>query len=183
METAVTDTSTAPSWLIDPSRSFIGFKVRHLGIATVTGQFKEYDAQIFLDPSDIRTLTARAVIRTSSVDTDNDRRDNHLRSDDFFNAARFPEMRYESRKVRITGDDTFELVGDLTIRDNTREIVLEGAFVDADAAPGERRVALEAEARLDRFEYGLKFDALTEAGGLVVDRQVRLVLQVEAVRE
>ncbi|NNF03352.1 MAG: YceI family protein [Rhodothermales bacterium] len=168
-------------WRIDPTHSFIGFKVRHMGIATVTGEFKDYEADIALDPSDLTTLSATAIVRTTSVDTDHDRRDNHLRSDDFFNAEEYPEMRFESREVRLTDDGRFELVGDLTIRDTTREIVLTGEFGGTVPSRGGQRMALSAEGRLNRFDYGLRWDSLTEAGGLVVSEDVRLVLDIAAV--
>lgn len=172
-----------PALRIDPTHSFVGFKVRHMGIASVTGEFKEYEADIALDPGDLSTLRTTAVIETASIDTDNDRRDNHLRSDDFFNAEEFPEMRFESREVRLTGEGTFELVGDLSIRDTTQEIVLTGEFMGTVPARGEERMAISAEGRLNRFDYGLRWDNLTEAGGLVVGEEVRLVLDVAAESE
>ena len=186
-QTSMDDTTsapdTAPQWRLDPTHSFVGFKVRHMGIASVTGEFKEYEADLRLDPADLSTLTATAVVRTASIDTDNDRRDNHLRSDDFFNAEQFPDMRFESRKVRVTGDDTFELIGDLTIRDRTHEIVLSGEFMGTVPSRGGRRMAISAEGRLNRFDYNLKWDNLTEAGGLVVGEEVRLILDLAAVSE
>lgn len=171
------------NWRIDATHSFIGFKVRHMGIASVTGEFKEYEADITLDPADLSTLSATAVVRTASIDTDNERRDNHLRSDDFFNAEQFPEMRFESRVVRMTGEDTFEIVGDLTIRETTQEIVLSGEFGGTVPSRGGQRMALSAEGRLNRFDFGLRWDSLTEAGGLIVGEEVRLVLDVAASSE
>lgn len=186
-QTSVDETAEASDealrWRIDPTHSFVGFKVRHMGIASVTGEFKEYEADIVLDPDDVSTLNVAAVVRTASIDTDNDRRDNHLRSDDFFNAEQYPDMRFESREVRLTGDDTFELVGDLTIRDRTHEIVLKGEFMGTVPSRGGQRMAISAEGRLNRFDYGLKWDSLTEAGGLIVGEEVRLVLDVAAISE
>lgn len=174
---------TPVTWRIDPTHSFVGFKVRHMGIASVTGEFKEYEADITLDPSDLSTLRVSATVHTASIDTDNDRRDNHLRSDDFFNAEEYPEMRFTSQEVRLTGDATFELTGELTIRDRTHEIVLTGEFMGTVPSRGGQRMAISAEGRLNRFDYGLKWDNLTEAGGLIVSEEVRLVLDVAAVSE
>lgn len=163
----------------DKTHSNVGFKVRHLGISNVRGAFGEYDATVQFDPEDLSTLSVEATIQTSSVDTGNERRDNHLRSDDFFNAEEYPELRFVSKEVRDLEDGEFKLVGELTIRDVTKEIALDAEFLGMAAGREGRKAGFEARATIDRFEYNLKFDALTETGGLVVGSNVEIVLEME----
>jgi polyisoprenoid-binding protein YceI len=171
------------AYTIDQSHSTVGFRVRHLGISNVSGSFSDYDATLTFDPSDLRTLRTSATVRVASIDTRNERRDNHLRSDDFFDAERFPEMRFVSTGVRNVSGNRFQIEGDLTIRDVTRRVVLEGELVgQTTGGQGEPRVALEATTTIDRFDYGLTWDRMTEAGGLVASREVRISLDIAAVR-
>ena len=163
----------------DKTHSNVGFKVRHLGISNVRGAFGEYEATVQFDPEDLTTLSVDATIQTSSVDTGNERRDNHLRSDDFFNAEEFPELRFVSKEVRDLDGGEFDLVGDLTIRDVTKEIVLKAEFLGMAAGRNGRKAGFEARTTIDRFEYKLKFDALTETGGLVVGSNVEIILEME----
>lgn len=173
---------TVPTWRVDATHSFIGFKVRHLGLSTVTGEFRDYNATVTLDPANPASFRAEAVIQTASVDTENERRDNHLRSDDFFDAENHPELRFVTKEVRDKGDGELEIVGDLTIRGTTKEIVLEGEVIGTATMGNSERVGIEAEGRINRFDYGLKFDSVMEAGGLVVGEDVRLVLEIEAIK-
>ncbi len=163
----------------DKTHSNVGFKVRHLGISNVRGAFGEYEATVQFDPEDLGALSIEATIQASSIDTGNERRDDHLRSDDFFNVEAFPELRFESKEVRNIDGSEFELVGDLTIRDVTKEIVLESEFLGMGAGRNGRKAGFEARAKIDRFDYNLKFDALTETGGLVVGSDVEIVLDME----
>lgn len=173
--------ATPVSWQLDKSHSNIGFKVRHLGISTVRGSFGSYDAQLTFDPEDLTTLRATATIDVASIDTQNERRDNHLRSDDFFNAEQYPQMKFVSKRVQNVKGNTFQIVGDLTIRDVTKEVVLEAEMTGTTTMRGKRRVGFEAQTTVDRFDYNLKWGALTEAGGLVAGRDVTIVLELEAI--
>jgi len=154
--------------------------VRHLGIANVNGRFEEYEASVTVDPADLATFSVEAVIQVSSLTTGIERRDNHLRSDDFFDAENFPTMVFQSREVRNLDGREFELVGDLTMRGITRELILEVEYGGEANVRGRRTVAFEASGKLNRFDYGLHWDALTELGGLVVAEDIRLILEVEA---
>ena len=163
----------------DKAHSNIGFRVRHLGIANVNGNFTDYEAMAELDPSDLSTLKAEATIQIGSISTGIERRDNHLRSDDFFNAEMYPTMKFVSKEVRNIEGESFELVGDLTIRDVTKEVVLEGEFLGAGEQMGTKKVGFEVEGTISRFDYNLKWDQLTEAGGLVVAENVKITLDLE----
>jgi polyisoprenoid-binding protein YceI len=167
------------NWTVDKSHSLVGFKVRHLGITNVQGKFNEYDATIQFDPADLTSLQVQATVQTASIDTENERRDNHLRSDDFFNAEQHPAITFTSKAVRNVSGNTFELVGDLTIRDVTKEVVLKGEYLGETTMRGRRKVGFEAAGTINRFDYNLKWGAVTEAGGLVVSENVQLLLQME----
>lgn len=177
------DRPSAAAWTVDQAHSNVGFSVRHLGISSVQGSFQSYDATLDFDPDDLTTLSATADIEVASVDTRNDRRDNHLRSDDFFHVEEYPTMRFESTRVQNINGDTFEIVGDLTIKDVTREVVLAATLNGVAAFQGNEVAALTAETVIDRHDYGLTWSRLTEAGGLVVGRDVTITLEIEAARE
>ena len=132
-----------------------------------------------LDPQDLSTLKAEATFQIGSIDTGNERRDGHLKSDDFFNAEQYPTMTFVSTKVVPGEDGTFELHGDLTIRDITKEVVLDGELLGTGMARNGMKVGIEASTKINRFDYNLKWDQLTEAGGLVVGEEVRILLELE----
>lgn len=171
-------------YAIDKAHSSVGFRIRHLGISNVSGTFGEYDATVFLDPSDLSSIRVDATVLTASIDTGNQRRDGHLRSDDFFESERFPAMRFVSTSARDLGNNRFALSGDLTIRDVTRPVTLEGELVGTAVGPGgSNRVGLEAGTTIDRHDFGLTWDNLTEAGGVVVGRDVRIMLDIQAIEQ
>lgn len=163
----------------DKTHSHVGFKVRHLGISNVRGEFNEYDAVVRFDPTDVTSLSVDATVDIGSIDTGTERRDNHLRSDDFFNAEQYPTMRFVSKEVRAVDGDEFELVGDLTIRDVTREVVFDVEFAGVGMARNGRKAGFEAETTINRFDFNLKWDNLTETGGLVVGEDVDIILELE----
>lgn len=163
----------------DKAHSNLGFRVRHLGIANVNGAFEDYEANITFDPADLTTMQAEAVINVGSISTGIQRRDNHLRSDDFLNADQFPEIRFVSKAVQNIEGNAFELVGDLSIRDVTREVVLNAKFFGIGQMGETRKAGFEAHVTINRFDYNLTWDRLTEAGGLVVSDRVRITLDLE----
>jgi polyisoprenoid-binding protein YceI len=172
-------TQATSSWEVDRSHSQIGFKVRHLGIANVRGAFNEFEVTMQFDPADLTSLQVETAIDANSIDTGNERRDDHLRSDDFFNVEQFPALTFISKEVRNAEGDAFELVGDLTIRDVTKEVVLEAEFFGAVTQRNGRKAGFEAVATINRFDYGLKWDRVTEASGLVVGENVEIILELE----
>ena len=188
------ETSTQPttsngmaSWRIDPVHSKIGFKARHFGISNVRGEFRDFDASFSFDPEDLSTVEASVRIRAASVFTGNDRRDNHLRSDDFFNADIDSIITFISKRVQNIDGDEFELVGDLTIRGNTHEVVLDAKFLGSVSmdrrGQTQVRAAFEAETKVSRMEYGLKFDStFGGVGDLVVGDEVTLIIELELIR-
>lgn len=178
-DTEVPPTSATATWNIDKSHSQVGFKVRHLGLSYVDGEFTDYEASVSFDPADLTTLTATATIQVASINTGNERRDNHLKSPDFFAAEEFPTLTFTSKEVRNIEGSTFELVGDLTIRGTTKEVVLDAELMGTATMRGNTIAALEAETVINRLDYGLEWNALTEAGGVIVGQDVTISLQVE----
>jgi len=136
---------------------------------------------VYVDPSDLSTLEASAEIRVASIDTGVEKRDSHLKSPDFFAADEHPTITFQSREVRNVRGDTFEIVGDLTIRGTTREVVMDAEFIGAATMGDSRRISIEASTTINRFDYGLKWDAVTEMGGLIVSENVRIELEIQAV--
>jgi len=172
------------SYEYDGAHSQVTFKIRHLAVSNVRGVFHNVNASIFLDPSDVTTLSTEAVVEVNSVDTGNERRDNDLRSDSFFDVANFPEMRFVSTDVSDVGvDGTFKLHGQLTIRDVTRDVVMDAEMSGPIVNRGQERLGFVATTRINRFDYGLKWDAVTETGSLIAGRDVDITVEVEARRK
>lgn len=177
--------STLPDGLVeyevDPSHTQVMFKVRHMGISTVTGRFTRFAATLAYDPEDLAASWVTATIDAASIDTDNDRRDNHLRSADFFAADSYPNLTFRSTRVEPAGDGRLRVAGDLSIRGVAKPVVLEVTLEGATVAQGGRPITgWTAEATIDRMDYGLRWNRLTEAGGWVVADEVRILLEVEA---
>ncbi len=164
---------------LDTSHTQISFVVRHLGVSNVRGKFNKFEGKIHLDESDLSKSSVRVTIDANSVDTDNERRDNHLRSEDFFEVARFPQITFVSKRVQKNGS-TYEVVGDLTIRDVTREVTIPFELAGPmKSANGQKRIGAEGSLVVNRFDYGLKWNRMTEAVA-VVGPEVRIELNVEA---
>jgi len=172
------------TYKIDADHSDILFKVKHLMISTVSGIFKKFDATLEIDENDFSNAKVFFEADTASVDTKNEQRDAHLRSDDFFNAEQFPKMTFRSTSIeRKTGDD-YRVTGDLTIRDITQPVTLDVEFTGDVKDPwGMERKGFELTGKINRKEFGLKWSAVTEAGGLVVADDVKLQLNVEMVKQ
>jgi polyisoprenoid-binding protein YceI len=179
---ALAQPAAVPSWTVDHSHSEVGFAVRHLGISTVRGRFETVDATFQLDPSDLTTFSTTATVDVASINTRNQRRDGHLRSDDFFDAETHPTLTFVSKRVTDVDGDSFKIVGDLTMRGTTREVVLDARVTGRAAMGDTERIAIEAETTVDRFDYGLHWDRMTEAGGLVVSRDVRITLEIQGIK-
>jgi polyisoprenoid-binding protein YceI len=176
----------AAEYTIDASHSDVLFKVKHMGISTVTGSFGEFSGSFDVDPKHVGKTTGSLTIKVNSINTNNAKRDGHLKGDDFFNAEKYPEIKFVSKAVKNIRmkDSTADLVGDLTIRDITREIVLKvkGTGILARDPWGMERAAFTATGRINRFDYNLKWNALLEGGGMVVAPDVDLVLSFEGTR-
>jgi len=168
-------------WSIDSTHSTVEFRVRHMGIATVRGQFRAFEATAELDENEVlRAL--RATIDVTSIDTGVDQRDDHLRSADFFDAARFGAIAFQSTAVELDGPQRYRVRGDLTIRDVTRPVTLSVEVTDVVTDPwGHRRIAGEASTVINRKDFGLTWNQVLAMGALLVGEEVKVHLEVEAV--
>jgi polyisoprenoid-binding protein YceI len=170
-------------WNIDPMHSEVQFKVKHLVISTVTGYFRKFSGSITTTGDAFENAKASFEADIDSIDTNVGDRDAHLKSDDFFNAAAFPKLKFENGSLRKTGDDSYGLKGNLTIRDITKEVELAVEFGGQMIDPyGQTKVGFEISGKISRKAFGLKWDAVTEAGGVVVGDEVRLLLNVQFVK-
>ena len=177
--------TTIPSgtWAADTAHSTLGFSVKHLGIATVRGSFGEFEGKLELG-DDLSTAKISGSAKAASIDTAEPQRDAHLQSADFFDAETYPELTFESTGVRAIDDDTFEIVGDLTMHGVTKPITLKAEIQGAETDPwGNERVGLEITGQLNRSEWGMKFNQALGSGNLLVSDVVKLALDVSAVKQ
>jgi polyisoprenoid-binding protein YceI len=172
------------TWKIDGGHSIAEFAVKHLMITTAKGRFKELEGEVHIDEERPENSWVEAKIRAASVDTGIDQRDAHLRSDDFFNTEQFPYITFRSKAAERVDEARWRITGDLTIRDVTREVVLDTEF-DGEARDyaGKRRAAFTAETAINRKDYGLKYNAVVDGGAIVVADKVKIGLNIEAVLE
>jgi polyisoprenoid-binding protein YceI len=171
------------TYKIDTAHSDILFKVKHLMITNVTGSFKAFDATLTADKEDFSDAQISFTADVNSLDTRSEQRDGHLKSDDFFNAEKFPELKFTSTSITKNGDG-YVLKGDLTIRDITKPVELKADYNGAMVDPwGQKKVGFEAEGKIKRKEFGLSWDAVTEAGGVVVSDDVKLQLNVQFIQQ
>jgi polyisoprenoid-binding protein YceI len=165
---------------IDPTHSNISFTVRHMAIAKVNGEFKKYSGTIVYDDKDITKSSVNVVIHTASIDTENENRDNHLRSEDFFNVAKDSVITFVSKRIEKKGDG-YVAIGDLTLRGVTKEVALAFTiFGTVKDQGGDTRLGVEAKTTINRFDYGVKWDRTFEPGNLVVGKDVDITLNIEA---
>lgn len=176
-----TDVTT---FTIDPAHSRFGFVVRHLGFSKVRGSFEEFEGSVRMEDGDLSTLETTATARADSVTTQDEKRDGHLRSEDFFHVEKYPELKFESTEVRDVDGDGFAIVGDLTIHGVTKSVEFQAVHLGTGPDPwGGTRVAFEAETTINRKEFGLNWNTVLETGGVLVSEDVRIVLEIQAVEE
>ena len=171
-------------WRVDKGHSAMLFTVRHLVISEVVGKFNDWEMKVTSTKDDWSDATVEATAKIISLNSDNERRDNHLKSGDFFDAEKFPEMKFVSTKFEKNADGKFKITGNLTIKDVTKQVVFEGEILGklTDARMG-TRVGWKATTEIDRFEFGLKWDRATEAGNLIAGKTVKITINLELVKQ
>jgi polyisoprenoid-binding protein YceI len=185
MATAV---ETAPAiggkttWKLDPSHTIVEFSAKHLMITTVKGRITDVEGTIYADDTEPAKSSVVATLNAATIDTRTEQRDNHLRSADFLDVVNFPKI--EFRSTRIEGDsEDFKLTGDLTIRGVTKPVALDVTFEGRTKDPwGGERIGFSAKGKIDRRDYGLTWNQLLETGGAVVGNEIKIALEVEAVK-
>ena len=170
------------TWKIDTVHSEVNFKVKHLVVSTVRGGFDKFDATIESSSDNFSNAKIKFEADINSINTRNADRDAHLKSADFFNSEISPKMLFESKSVKNTSDYEMEVIGDLTIRGITKEIKLDVIYNGVVSGIGNVNVAsFEISGKLNRFDYGLKWNGLTEAGGVMVSNEVKIEILAEFV--
>jgi len=168
------------TWKIDPEHSEVNFKVKHLVVSTVRGHFDNFDATIETNKEDFSDAKISFEADVNSINTNNEQRDTHLKSADFFDAENHPKMTFESTAVKKISDHEMEVKGKLTLRGVTKEVTLNVIYNGVVSGFGDVKVAgFEISTKLNRFDFGLQWNALTEAGGVVVSNEVRIEIQAE----
>jgi polyisoprenoid-binding protein YceI len=171
---AATSTLVAETtWKTDLAHSAVKFTVAHLVISEVEGSFKK---------DDFSDATLTTTIKVASIFTDNEKRDNHLKSPDFLDAAKYPDMTFKSTSFTKTGDATYKIAGDLTIRGVTKPVVLDAVYKGQVQAWGKTVIALSATTEINRFDFGVKWDAKIETGGLVAGEKVKIAITFEGTK-
>ena len=173
----------AGTWRADPDHSSVAFEVKHLMIATVRGQFNEFEGMLEAAEDDPSNSHAWGTVKVASIDTGNADRDAHLRGPDFFDVERYPEMRFETTRIRHVEGGHYRVAADLTIKDQTREVEVD-ATVDGTAEDpwGNERVGISIRGVIDRTDFGLTWQQTLESGGLLVGEEVKVLIDVSAVR-
>jgi polyisoprenoid-binding protein YceI len=177
--------ASTSTWKLDPRHSSAQFSVRHMGISTVRGAFSNVNGTVQLDEQDITKSTVEVTIDVATVDTREPGRDKDLRSDHFFDVEHFPSMTFKSRKVEQVSPGKLKVTGDLTIRGTTKEVVLD---VDGPTAPlkdtwGNQRAAVNAATKINRQDFGVKWNATLDNGGVVVGDEVNITIDAEMTKQ
>ena len=179
-------TSSAPGaapvrWQIDQAHSELTFRIRHL-VSRVNGSFNTWSGTIVADPASLGGGSVSVDIQTASIDTNNERRDTHLKSGDFFDAENHPTITFRSTRVESRGGE-LQVHGNLAIRGVTKPVVLEGRMLEVGGAPGRRRIGFEAETRINRMDYGVSWNRAAEGCGAVLGDEVTITIAIEAVEQ
>ena len=170
-------------WGIDPMHSEIEFKVKHLMISTVTGRFSEFSAAVESETADFSDAKISFLAQVASISTGNEQRDGHLKSDDFFAADKYPTIDFKSTSFTKSGD-TYALLGDLTIRDVTKSVAFEVEYSGQQGDfYGNTKAGFELTGKIKRKDFNLSWDAVTEAGGIVVSDEVKIICNIQLVKQ
>jgi len=183
--TATSQSSKPTEWQIDPSHSAAHFSVRHLMISNVRGEFSKLNGNATLDPADLTRSTVEVSLETSSINTREPQRDEHLRSADFFDVANYPAITFRSTRIAAAGPENFKLTGNLTIRGVSKEITfnVEGPTPSVKDPWGNTRSGVVATAKINRKDFGLVYNAILEGGGVMVGDEVSITIEAELVQK
>jgi polyisoprenoid-binding protein YceI len=184
VDTTAPTTQVRTTWQIDPAHSLVEFSVRHMMISTVKGRFTAVGGTILDIADDPGRSSVRAEIDAASITTGDSKRDEHLRSADFFDVERYPTITFTSTRVEPRDEDRFRLIGELTLHGQTRQVELDATLNGRGTNPWGQEVAgFTAEAKLNRKDFGLNWNVALEAGGVLVGDQLKVQLEIEAVKQ
>ncbi|NDC38436.1 MAG: polyisoprenoid-binding protein [Proteobacteria bacterium] len=178
-----TTSAGAESYTIDSAHTTVGFKIKHMAISTVTGQFADFGGTFSYNPKDVKSSKVAATIKAPSISTQHQKRDDHLRGSDFFDVLKFPEISFVSKEILDPSAESFKVRGDLTIRGVTKPVTLDVTFGGAAKDPwGNEKIAFSATTKINRRDFGLTWSKLLETGALVVGDEVAINLEVEGTK-
>ena len=173
----------ATKWVLDPTHSEVQFKIKHLVISTVTGSFKKFEGQAVTENDTFENAQVTFSLDVASIDTNQEQRDEHLRNNDFFDAATYPQITFTSTSLTKKGDD-YKLAGNLTVKDVTKPVTLDVEFGGtATDFYGNEKAGFEVTGKINRKEFGLTFHAVTEAGSIVLGDDVKLFANVQFIKQ
>jgi polyisoprenoid-binding protein YceI len=171
-------------WIIDTTHSEIVFKARHLMISNVSGSFTEFNSELETENEDFENGKLTFTAKIDSITTGNDQRDGHLKSDDFFNAEKFPELKFEAKGLARKSEGEYEMDGNLTIRDITRPVKLQVESSGVVNDPwGNVRTGFSVSGKINRKDFGLKWDAVSETGGIMLGDEIKLQAEAQYVKQ
>lgn len=178
-------TAGAVTWEIDPSHSAVEFSVRHMMVSNVRGQFNKFTGSVEVDPANLAGAKVQATIDVASIDTRNEKRDEHLKAPDFFDAAKFPQITFVSKKIEAAGDKKWKVTGALTLHGVTKDVVLdvEGPAAEIKDPMGSTRTGASATTTINRKDFGISFSKTLEAGGVMVGDEIAVTLEIEAIKK
>lgn len=182
METAAVQTKT--KWAVDPTHSEIVFKVKHLMITNVKGEFRKFTSEINADGEDFTKASISATIDASSIFTNEDNRDGHLKSADFFDVGNYPELKFTGTSFKKIDDENYQLKGILTIKDVSKEVALDVEFGGINKDPwGNEKAGFSINGKINRKDWGLNWNAALETGGVLVSDEVKISAEVQFVKQ
>jgi polyisoprenoid-binding protein YceI len=171
-------------WKIDPAHSEINFSVRHMMISNVRGRFETFSGEVNFDEAQPNQSTVDVLVEMASINTRDSKRDAHLRSPDFFDAEKYPLLKFRSKHIEIVTEDQAKVVGDLTIRDQTREVTLDATYAGSSKSPwGSTSAGFSASTRINRKDWGLGWNVALETGGWLVGDEIKIDLELEIVKQ
>jgi polyisoprenoid-binding protein YceI len=172
------------TWVLDPAHSELQFKVKHLMISTLTGQFNQFKGTVETNGDDFTTARVHFGAAINSISTNNEQRDEHLRAGDFFDAEKFPDLLFEGESMEKTGEDEYKLRGMLTIKGVSKKLVLDAEFGGITKDPwGNTRTGFSVTGKINRHDYGISFGAVSETGGLLLGDEVKINANVQFVKQ
>ena len=171
-------------WALDPTHSEVHFKVKHLMVSSVSGMFKEFNGSVETEGDDISTAKVHFTMEVASISTNNDQRDGHLKTGDFFDAENHPQIIFDGAGLHKTGDDSYTMTGNLNMRGTSKEVTLNVEFGGLVQDPwGNARVGFEVSGKINRKDFGVNFSMVSETGGILLGEEVKISANVEFVKQ
>lgn len=171
-------------WSLDKAHSDLGFKIKHLMITNVKGQFQHFDVKIETSGNDFSTANVFVSVEMNSINTNNEQRDQHLRTSDFFEAEKYSQMTFQSTEIKVLDEENFELLGNLTIKDSTKPIKLKIEHSEVITDPyGQSKAGFSFSAKLNRKDWGLNYNTALEAGGVLIGDEVKIEGDLQLIKE